>query len=103
MTKTEIIANIAATTNLPRAQVGAVLDALAAEGAAALRAGDDFAIPGVCKLVLHKKPPTKARDGINPFTKEPMRIQAKPARNVVKARIARDFSEAATAARKRGR
>jgi DNA-binding protein HU-beta len=31
------------------------------------------------------KPATKAKTGINPFTKEPMTYKAKPARNVVKA------------------
>ena len=32
-----------------------------------------------------RKPATKAKQGINPFTKEPMMYKAKPARNVVKA------------------
>jgi nucleoid DNA-binding protein len=32
-----------------------------------------------------RKPATKARSGKNPFTGEPMTIQAKPARNVVRA------------------
>ena len=32
-----------------------------------------------------RKPATKAKTGINPFTKEPMTYKAKPARNVVKA------------------
>ena len=33
-----------------------------------------------------KKPATKAREGINPFTKEPTIFKAKPARKVIKAR-----------------
>jgi hypothetical protein len=32
-----------------------------------------------------RKPATKAKPGINPFTKEAITIKAKPARNVVKA------------------
>jgi len=31
------------------------------------------------------KAATKAKQGINPFTKDPMTIKAKPARNVIKA------------------
>jgi len=36
------------------------------------------------KIKVVRKPATKAREGINPFTKERMMIKAKPARNVVK-------------------
>jgi hypothetical protein len=43
-------------------------------------------IPGLVKLLVVKKPATKARKGINPFTKEPTVFKAKPARKVIKAR-----------------
>ena len=36
------------------------------------------------KMKRVKKPATKARKGINPFTGEEMMFKAKPARNVVK-------------------
>jgi hypothetical protein len=36
--------------------------------------------------VVIKKPATKAREGINPFTKEPTTFKAKPARKIIKAR-----------------
>ena len=44
-----------------------------------------FVVPGLLKLKVVRKPATKAKQGINPFTKEPMTYKAKPARNVVKA------------------
>ena len=44
-----------------------------------------FVVPGLLKLKVVRKPATKAKTGINPFTKEPMIYKAKPARNVVKA------------------
>jgi nucleoid DNA-binding protein len=44
-----------------------------------------FTVPGLLKLKVVRKPATKAKQGINPFTKEPMQIKAKPARNVIKA------------------
>jgi nucleoid DNA-binding protein len=38
------------------------------------------------KVTVKRKPATKARKGINPFTKEPTVFKAKPARSVVKVR-----------------
>ena len=45
-----------------------------------------FTIPGLCKIVVQRKPATKERQGINPFTGEKTTFKAKPARNVVKVR-----------------
>jgi hypothetical protein len=38
------------------------------------------------RITVQRKPATKAREGINPFTKEPTTFKAKPARNVVRVR-----------------
>ena len=43
-----------------------------------------FNIPSLMKVKVVRKPATKARPGINPFTKEEVIFKAKPARNVVK-------------------
>ena len=45
-----------------------------------------FTVPGLMRITVKRKPATKARPGINPFTKEPITIKAKPARKVLKAR-----------------
>ena len=45
-----------------------------------------FTVPGMMKVTVPRKPATRARKGINPFTKEPTIFKAKPARNVVKVR-----------------
>lgn len=45
-----------------------------------------FTVPGMMKVTVQRKPATKARKGINPFTGEPTVFKAKPARNVVKVR-----------------
>ena len=45
-----------------------------------------FNIPGMMKVTVQRKPATKARKGINPFTGEETIFKAKPARNVVKVR-----------------
>jgi Bacterial DNA-binding protein len=36
--------------------------------------------------IVVKKPATKARKGINPFTEEPTTFKARPARKIVRAR-----------------
>lgn len=85
-TKTEILNNIAETTELPKKDVAAVFDALSDEIKRSLskRGPGQFSIPGLCKIVVQNKPATKARKGINPFTGEETMFKAKPARNVVK-------------------
>lgn len=52
-----------------------------------------FTIPGLCRITVKRKPATKERQGINPFTKEPMVFKAKPARNVVRVRPLRGLKE----------
>jgi nucleoid DNA-binding protein len=52
-----------------------------------------FTVPGLMRITVKRKPATKARPGINPFTKEPITIKAKPARNVVRVRPLRQLKE----------
>jgi len=52
-----------------------------------------FTIPSLMRITVKRKPATKARQGVNPFTKEPMTIKAKPARNVVRVRPLRALKE----------
>ena len=53
--------------------------------AKSLRRDGLFAIPGLVKLKVARKPATKARKGVNPFTGEEMMFKAKPASKKVKA------------------
>ncbi len=88
-TKTEIITSIAEAVDLSKKQVAAVFEALAGEiqKSIAKRGGPgQFTVPGLCKITVLRKPATKERKGINPFTKEETVFAAKPARNVVKIR-----------------
>ena len=86
--KSEILARISEQTELPRKQVAAVFEALSGEIKNALgkKGPGLFVVPGLMKLTLVVKPATKARKGINPFTKEEVMFKAKPARRVVKVR-----------------
>ena len=85
-TKSEIFSALAEKTGLSRKQVSAVFDALTGEIGRALKKGPGaFVVPGLLKLKVVRKPATKEREGISPFTGEKMIFKAKPARNVVKA------------------
>ncbi|HUO07882.1 MAG TPA: HU family DNA-binding protein [Phycisphaerae bacterium] len=87
-TKSEILTSIATTTELSRKQVASVFDALGdLIGKNIGKKGPGiFAVPGLMKITVVNKPATKARKGINPFTKEEVMFKAKPARRVVKVR-----------------
>lgn len=86
-TKGEIYSQIAEKTNLAKKDVAAVFAAMGDIITKELgkKGPGLFVIPGLLKLKVVRKPATKAKQSINPFTKEPMMVKAKPARNVVKA------------------
>jgi len=86
MSKSELIQKIADETSLARKDVKAVLDSLATHGYKELKKAGVFVLPGFAKFIVVKKPATKERKGINPFTKEPTVFKAKPARKMLKAR-----------------
>lgn len=94
-TKGELYAQIAETTGLSRRQVSDVFTALNDAIAQNLkpRGPQAFTIPGLAKLTIKKKPATKARKGINPFTGEETTFKAKPASKVVKIRPLKNLKE----------
>ena len=86
--KTQILDQIAESTELSRKQVAAVLDGLTdvIEAHVNKRSVGEFVLPGLLKITTVRKPAVKARKGINPFTKEEVMFKAKPATTVVKVR-----------------
>ena len=88
MTKSAMVDQIAQNAGLARKQVSAVFDELATVIESHLKKGGvgQFVFPGLMKIEVKRKPATKARKGINPFTGEETIFKAKPARNVVKIR-----------------
>lgn len=86
--KTQILDEIAASTELSRKQVAAVLDSLAdvIEGHVKKNAVGEFVLPGMLKISTVRKPAVKAHKGINPFTKEEVMFKAKPASTAIKVR-----------------
>jgi len=88
LSKTQILDQIAESTGLARKQVAAVLDSLTdvIEAHVKKNAVGEFVLPGLLKISTVRKPATKARKGINPFTKEEVTFKAKPASTAVKVR-----------------
>ena len=86
MTKSQLIEKIAAESELAKKDVKGVLETLVTVGHKELKKTGVFMLPGFAKFVVIKKPATKARSGINPFTKEPTVFKARPARKIVRAR-----------------
>lgn len=95
--KTQILNQIAENTELSKRQVQSVLDELSdiVEGHVKKRAVGEFVLPGLLKIVTVKKPATKARKGINPFTGEETVFKAKPASTAVKIRPLKKLKEMA--------
>lgn len=87
-TKTQILNEIAESTELSRKQVSAVLDELSSiiEAHVKKRGVGEFTLPGLLKIKAVKKPARKARKNVpNPFRPgETMDIAAKPATIKVK-------------------
>ena len=87
MTKTQFITTLAEKSSLSKKQAETALESMnemVVEQLSAKGPGEVI-IPGLLKMNVVVKPATPERDGINPFTKEPMTFKAKPARKVVKA------------------
>ncbi len=92
-TKSEILAQISKDTELSKKQVGAVFESLNSLIKKSLRGAGVFTMPGLLKMKVVKKPATKARKGINPFTGEETMFKAKPASKKVRAAALKSLKE----------
>jgi DNA-binding protein HU-beta len=96
ITKSELIQRIidGHPSEIARKDVKGVIEAVAAIGHKELKKTGAFVVPGLAKFIVIKKPATKARQGINPFTKELTTFKAKPARKIVRARPVKAVKDA---------
>lgn len=95
--KTQMLVQISEATELSKKQVQAVLDELSniIEGHIKKKGIGEFVFPGLFKIMTVKKPATKARKGINPFSGEEVMFKAKPASTAVKVRPLKKLKEMA--------
>lgn len=97
LTGADLVRKLSGATGLPQSDVRLILDAHEEVVVGALKKAKQkdrvTVLPGALTVYKNRKKATKARDGINPFTGEPMRIKAKPARTVVKASVLKRLKE----------
>ena len=88
MNKTELIEKIAASANLSKADAKKALDATTEAIKGALAKGDKVQLVGFGTFSVNKRP---AREGINPATKQKIKIAAK---KVAKFKAGAELSDA---------
>ena len=95
-TKTQILQSICEDTGMTRKDITSVFDSLGNLVSRHMmkRGSGEFSVPNVgIKIRRVRKPATKSRKAMNPFTGEPMVVKAKPARNVVKVTALKALKE----------
>lgn len=95
-TKAEIFSEIAEKTGLSKKDVSAVFDSISEMIGKHLskKGAGVFMIPGLMKLTVKVTPATPEKPGINPFTKEPIIIKAKPASRKVTIKALKPLKDA---------
>jgi DNA-binding protein HU-beta len=88
MTKTQIVAQMSETMQVPKKQAAAWLESIAALAVKETKRTGQFVIPGIGKLVKSLR---QARKGRNPQTGEEIQI---PKKTVVKFRVAKACKDA---------
>jgi DNA-binding protein HU-beta len=86
MSKSELIQKVADEASVAKKDVKAVIESMATVAYKEMKKSGEFLLPGFAKFIVVKKPATKERTGINPFTKEPTVFKARPARKILKVR-----------------
>src|ERR1700678_3181459 len=96
LSKTDILNAIADAVGeeVSKKHVKEVVETLVNVAHKELKKSGIFVLHGLAKFVVVKKPARPARDGINPFTKEPQRFAAKPASKGVRARPVKAVKDA---------
>ena len=96
MSKSGVYAEMAEKTGLNRKQVSQFFDELTnliKRELGKKGPGVFNVVPGMLQLKVKKKAATKARQGVNRFTGQPMTIPAKAATNVVRPRALKALKE----------
>lgn len=87
MNQAQLIEAISASTGINKAQIGHVLNGLAAAAHSELLAGGELTLPGIGKLKVQNKPAKTAR---NPKTGEEVQVPAKRVPKFVAAKALKD-------------
>jgi nucleoid DNA-binding protein len=93
--KSAMFQSLAEATGLTRKQIASVFEELTnlIKRDLSKKGPGAIALPGLLKIKRVTKPATKARQGRNPATGEPIMIKAKPARTIVRAQPLKSLKE----------
>lgn len=96
MSKSQFVTTLAEKSGLNKRQATSALDTINAMVAQQLgkRGPGEVLIPGLLRLNIVDKPATRKREGVNPFTKEPMTYKAKAAHRVIRVRALKALKDA---------
>jgi nucleoid DNA-binding protein len=94
-TKTEVYAALAEKTGMSKKEIAGFMDTLSEyiKTQIGKKGPGIFVLPGLLKVIRHKKPARPARMGIDPRTREQRQYPAKPASIVVKVRALKSLKE----------
>lgn len=93
-TKSEVFSQIAENTDLTKKDVSRVFDELQTIIGKSLKKHSAFTMPGLCKMVVKKKPAQKGGMRPNPFNPgEMMEVKPKPASKTVRIRPLKNLKE----------
>lgn len=93
ITKSELISDLASKTSLHKNQIKDVFEALESIVEKYIKNGIPVVIPNLCKIYVHKRPASSARQMKSPATGEMISVSAKPARKVVKVKAVKNLKE----------
>jgi nucleoid DNA-binding protein len=94
MTKTEFFSALQDRTGIAKHDLTSVFNAMSDIVTEGLKTSGEASIPGIVKFKAVKKAASAERPGINPFTKQPVTIPAKPESTKVKASPAKALKDA---------
>jgi nucleoid DNA-binding protein len=94
--KAEVLSALAERAGLSKQDIAGFLEALG--GLIRRELGPKgpgiFKIPDLVKLTATRRPGVRARQAINPFTRQPMMIAARPPKTIVRARPLKPLRDA---------
>merc|ERR1712224_733813 len=93
LTQTGAFQSVAETTGLKTKDVKGVVEALMGVAVSQVKKTGSFKLAGMLNMKLKNKPATRARKGVNPFTKEPCVFKAKPASKTVRCLAMKKLKE----------
>lgn len=91
--KAQLMILLSERSGVPKSDVIKVMSALDDTVKKSLKSHREFTLPGLLKVRVAHRKATKARPGRNPQTGETITIKAKPAHDVVRARVLKGLKD----------